>query len=235
MPKNLRQPLLGKDGSEKRRAGRIGILLVALLMLGGCGYSQGQALYFLGFGRRAMVEAKFRLTDQPILILVDDAAGHVDWPMATGYLIDNLSQELLKRKGANRIIPRRTLNNLRRADPRFEKRSARKIGELAGATQVLWIEVRDYLGEAEFLEVANAAYFSVMVKVLNVLEKESRSKVRLWPASREGHYVTVSLTGGEVAIAKTKDTVSKELASRLAVAIAKLFCDYRPDDLEQVK
>ena len=77
-----------------------------------------------------------------------------------------------------------------------------------------------------------AAFFSVRVKVINVLEQD-RSRVRLWPALPRGHLITVSLTGSEVAIAKTRDAICRKLAGNLAVRIAKLFYDHRLGDFER--
>ena len=227
-------------GSPGSKPGRFELRLACVLtgclfLISGCGYSQGQLLYVLGFGRRAVVKAKFRLTERPILILIDDLSGRVDWPMATRYLADDLSQELIKRKAAGKIIPRQTLDNLRRNDPELDKRSCRRIGELVGAEQVLWIEVRDFYAEEVFFEASNAAYFNVAVKIIDAREKKNRSRVRLWPVSPEGHFVTVSLDGATVARAKTKDGIAKELARQLAVKITKLFCDYRPGDFESAE
>jgi hypothetical protein len=182
-----------------------------------------------------MVKPEFHLAKGPLLVQVDDLSGRVDWPIATRYLTDDLSQELIKRKAASKIIPRQTLDNLRRSDPDFDKRSCREIGERVGAEQVLWIEVQDFYAEEEFFEPPHAAYFAVTVKVIDPHEKEKRSRVRLWPVSPEGHPVVVTLDGGEVLRAKTKDGIAKELVRRLAVEITKLFCEYRPDDFEPEK
>lgn len=209
-------------------------LLAGLLpTLSGCGYSQGQLLYMLGFGQREIVKAKFTLTKGPILVLVDDVSGRIDWPPAQKYLIDTLSQELIKQDGADKIIPRRTVQNLRRSRSDFDKLSCREIGELVGAEQVLWLEVQSYFGDSEFFEPTNAAWFAVTIKVIDPTQKKDRSKVRLWPASPRGKYISISLNGSEVAMAKTKDGIAKALAQRLAERLAKLFCDYRPGDFEQ--
>jgi len=211
------------------------LVILALLATSGCGASHGQLLYFMGVGRRAKVEAEFYLTDQPVLVLVDDVAGKVDWPMATRYLTDDVSQELIRHNAANKIIPRQTLENLHRNDHEFDKRSARELGELVGAEQVIWIEVREFLANEEFHSVTNAAYFAVTVKVLNVLEHQSRSRVRLWPAGPAGHAVSVGLTGADVSMARTKDAISKELSKDLSIDIARLFYDWRPEDLERIE
>ena len=205
------------------------------LLMGGCGQSQGALLYMLGFGRRKMVKAEFHLTKAPILILVDDASERVDWPPTTKYLTDILGQELIKQDAADKIIPRQTLENLRRSRMDYDKLSCRQIGELVGAEQVLWLEVQNYFADEEFIGPSNAAWFAVTLKVINVQEKENRSRVRLWPNSPDGKYITVSLDGSTVARLKTKDAITQELCRRLASEITKLFCDYRPGDFEPEK
>lgn len=206
-------------------------LLLAVVACGatGCGQSQGALLYFLGLGRPAKVEAKFRLTDQPVLILVDDVSARLDWPATAQVLQDDLGQALLKHRAAKRIVPRRTLEQLRQASPDFEKQSCRQIGERAGAEQVLWIEVQSFLADELIRDASRAAYFSATVKVVNV-GAQQRSEVRLWPTGPVGHLVTVTMTGSEVAMSKTKDAIAKALAARLADRIARLFYDHRLDD-----
>lgn len=205
------------------------LFLAGCLGLSGCGYSGGKMLYMLGVGREQVIKAQFELTDGPILILVDDFADRVDWPAAKRHLTDALSQELIKRSAAKKIIPRRTVEHLRQTDPGLARRGCREVGELAGAEQVLWIEVRDFLADENIESLSNAAYFCVAVKIINVLEKEKRSRVRLWPSSSAGYYVPAKLPGDAVTRLKTKDAISKELAEQLAAEITKLFCDHRPN------
>lgn len=194
--------------------------------------SQGAILYFMGFGQAEMVEAEYRLTDEPILVLVDDSAGRLDWPPAKRYVVNELAQELIKSGAANKIIPIETLNQIQRDHSDFSKLSCQKIGELAGAEQVLWLEIQEYFGNQEFFEPTNAAYIAANIKVINVLEKESRSRVRLWPSAPRGKFITVSLDASAVARAKTRDIIARGLAVKLADTVAKLFYDYRPDDFE---
>lgn len=206
--------------------------LTVAALAGGCGQSQGELLYMLGVGRGQLVEAKFRLTEKPLLILLDDPTGRMNRPVAKHYFVDEVGQELVKHGAAKKIIPRQTLQNLRQAETDFEGRGCREVGELAGAEQVLWVQVRDFVGEEYFYDTNNAAYFTVTIKVINVRETH-RSRVRLWPTSPNGHLVTVSMTGSEVTLAKTKAAIGKELARRLAVKVAKLFYDHRLGDFER--
>lgn len=203
--------------------------------LGGCTYSGGELLYFLGVGQGQKVEAKFQLTDGPIMILIDDAAQRVDRPIATRHLFDDLAQELLKNGAARKIIPLQTLDHLRQSVSDLHKRGCREVGELGGAEQVLWISVRDFSAEEQIEDVSAAAYFSVTVKVINVLEKRNPSRVRLWPSSPRGYVVTANMAGSEVALARAKNAIAKELAGRLAVETARLFYDHRLGDLERQK
>ena len=179
------------------------------------------------------VEAKFRLTTGPVMVFVDDVNERVDWPPARRYLWEDVSQELVRTQSAKRVIPLETEESLRQTTPDFVKRSCREIGELAGAEQVVWIEVQDFLADEEITDATNAAYFAVTVRVLNPAEKTDRTRVRLWPDSPEGHYLSARMTGGAVLKAKTKDAISKELTAKLAVQIAGLFHDHKIEDYEK--
>lgn len=181
------------------------------------------------------VEAKFRLASGPVMVFVDDMNERVDWPPARRYLWEDVSQELIRTESAKKIIPLETEEALRQTTPDFVKHSCREIGERAGAEQVVWIEVQDFLADEEITDATNAAYWTVTVKVLNPSEKTARNRVRLWPDSPEGHYLSASMTGGAVLKAKTKDAISKELTANLAVNIARLFHDHEIDDYEKAQ
>lgn len=202
-------------------------------LLTGCSYSGGELLFALGMAKGPLVEAEFQLTDGPVLILIDDPAQRMDWPAASGYVFDSLSQELLRHRAARKIVPPETLHQLRQSLPDFASRGCREIGELAGAEQVIWIEIEDFLAEEQVADVGDAAYLAVTAKVINVKEKQSRSRVRVWPQSPRGKQVTVSMVGSEVALAKTKDAISKELAGRIALKLARFFYDHRLEDFER--
>jgi len=202
----------------------------SVAVLVGCTARGGQMLYMLGFGKAPMIEAQFRLTDEPVLIFVDDIHECIDWPQTERYIFDELSQALLRNKAAKRIVPLETVDQLRQVVEDFNKRGCREIGELAGATQVLWLEVRDFLADEQIGGPSDAAFIGVTVKVIDVTQKESRTRVRLWPVSPEGQFVSVSLSGAEAAEADTKADIAKELAIKLADAVASLFYDYRADD-----
>ncbi len=223
-----------KTHSGTPRGVRSRVILAAMLApLSGCGMQGGAMLYMLGVGQGRKIEAQFKLSEGPILIFIDDVHERVDWPAANRHLFNELSQELLRNKAAKKIIPDETLDQLKQTVPDFPKKSCRELGELAGASQVIWIEAQDYLGEPDVFEASRAAYFSVTVKVVDPNQKSDRNLIRLWPASSDGQPVAVSLTGARVAEAKSKDGISKILAEKLAGEIAKLFYEHRADDFEK--
>jgi hypothetical protein len=213
-------------------AGSVVLACAVTLSSLSCTYSGGELLYFLGVGRGAKVEARFKLTEGPLMVFIDDVHERVDWPRARAYLCDDLSQELLHNRAAKRIVPRETIDALRQSMADFETRGARELGEMVGAEQVLWVEMHDFLAEERIADPGTAAYWTVTVKVLNAREKESRTRVRLWPTSPEGHIVSASLAGADVDRLKTKDAISKELSEKLVVDIAKLFYDHRKGDFD---
>ncbi len=209
----------------------VGAIALATLPAG-CGYAGGELLYMLGFGRAKKVEAKFRLTDEAILILVDDPGHRLDWPMAKRHLTDSLGQALIKNDAAKRVIPFETLTSLRQDDPNIDRRGCREMGQIAGAEQVIWIEVQDFRAVREIETDDEAAYFTVSVKVINAGTREPGARARLWPVSPRGHTSSVALKGGDILRLKTRNGVSKELAGKLAKRIARLFYDHRLNDFE---
>jgi hypothetical protein len=222
--------------SNRSRGARIALGLYGLFVISalmGCTYSGGELLYMLGAGKGRLVEAQFLLTGGPVLILIDDPSQRIDWPPVPRNLFDELAQQLLKNKAVKKLIPHQTLDQLRQADADFSKRGCREVGERTGAEQVLWVEVQDFLVNEDVTETDMAAYITVVVKVINVLETKSASQVRLWPQNPRGQVVSAGMTGSEVLIAKTKDAISKELTRRAAEAIAKFFYEHRLGDFER--
>ena len=197
-----------------------------------CGMSQGALLYTLGGGRGKIIKARFRLTTGPLLILIDDPLQRIDWPTPKRYLFDELAQELLKHKAATKIVPSETIAHLRQAKPNFDTRGCREVGKMAGADQVLWIEIQEFRASEQIEDALVAAFFSVTLKVIDV-NTNDRSRVRLWPTAPQGRRVTITLTGSEVSIAKTRNGIARKLTNKLASQTAKFFYDFRLGDFER--
>lgn len=214
----------------------LAVLLVVLGVTGavcGCGFSQGQLLYFMADWQGPKVEAEFQLTREgPVLILVDDLQERLSSPRSGTTLAKQLAKELETNRAVDRLVPQAKLGALRRQHQDFDQISCREIGEQAGAHQVLYLEVRDFYAEPEVEDAGGAARISVAVKVINVLEKKDRDKVRLWPAERDGRVVSADLDAAAVMQAKTPNAISDRLTRELAAKLARLFYDHRVADAE---
>lgn len=209
------------------------ILTAMLCAFSGCTYTGGKLLYMLGLGEARTVPAEFTLTKEPVLIFVDDFRERLTYPLAARDLFGELSQELLRQKAATKLIPLSTVDGLRQSHPEFSELSAREIGELVGADQVLWIEIQDFLASDEVTNVDDAGYIHVTLKVLDPHETKRRSRIRLWPISPTGHPVSVGISGARVSELGSAARVSKELTTMAAVEIAKRFYDCQLGDFEK--
>jgi hypothetical protein len=209
------------------------VILMALSVLPGCGFSGGEALYFTGLFKPKMIDAEFKLTQTgAVVVLVDDLQEHCFWPQATIALAQAITDELVKHEAAVRFVSPTKVNQLRQSQSRYEDLSVQKIGKLLGAEQVLSVEVQSFDASLTADSASSAASMSASVKVINVLETEQRSKVRLWPGSPTGKTTRVEISASKVATAKSPNRVIKILTEDLAVEIAKSFYDRRPGDFE---
>jgi len=195
-----------------------------LPLLPGC--AAGLAgLYMLGAGEGQRVSAKYKLPPGVLLLLLDDR-GLVETPSFEPTVVDALAQELLRHKVAEKIVPYETIQRLRQVEPRFYERGCREVGELAGADLVLWVEVQDFALEKAPFDPERAALVTVTVKVINVLERERKSKVRLWPDTPAGYLVSAHVDVVKASRADDLAQVERELAQTLADQVAKLFYDH---------
>lgn len=216
----------------RRRIGRMLVPLSLLCLLTtGCGYSGGKLLFASGLFANKKVKADLVLTTGPILVLVDDPKEVVDWPIFKRLLMDDVSQELLRHKAAEKIIPPETLQSVQQTEPDFARRGCREIGELCGADQVLWIEIQDFLAKEDVEDVAEAAYALVSVRVIDV-HAENKWRVRVWPDNPQGQVISAKLTAATVQRAGERDAIAKDISMSLSRKIARHFYEYRPADFE---
>jgi len=187
----------------------------------------------MGFGGGRKGKAEFKLAQEgPVLILVDDFEELLDSPRTRSVLADQLARQLKENKAAGEIVPSAKLDELRRKEENFDSRGAREVGEMAGARQVVWLNVRDCYLPTEVEEVVGAARLSVMVKVINAEEKKNRNKVRLWPTEPDGRLVSVEIDANKFLKAETPEARGILLAAKLSEKVARLFYDYAMGDFE---
>ncbi len=208
----------------------------AVLLLGaaaGCGYSGGEALFISGLFLRPKIPAEFTLTEGPVAVLVDDFDEHCAWPEAPSVLADQVAGQLQKHHAAKKLVPAIKLRQLRQSRIDFDDLSARRIGELIGAEQVIAIEVRSFHAALEPTEANAAARMTVSVKVLNARETQHRSKVRVWPISPGGKLYQAELSAGQVTRAGGRGGILSALTEALAERIVKSFYRRKMEDFEQ--
>ncbi len=196
-------------------------------MLTGCGGETfGGLLYHLFLPHSSRVAAEFTLADGPLVILVDDDWEQLTWPPARDLLIDEIAKHLRQAKAVNRVFSSQKVNALRRADPKFNERSISELGRELGAKQVLWLQVREFVATTEFDTVSQAARCTLRVKVFDPRSK-SKAEMRLWPASREGWYVTAKKSARDLTEYERNEDIARMLITEAAEDVAKLFYDHR--------
>ena len=202
------------------------MLLVSVALCGGCGFSQGQLLWAMGFGSGVKVKAEFELTPEgSVLILVDDPEERLYSPATRSELAEKLGKGLEAHDAVGRVVPQSGLQRLRREKLDYEEITCRQIGEMVEADEVLWVQVRDFYAEPEVDETISAARMAVAVKVIDVHAKQ-RAEVRLWPVDREGRIVSTELHANEVIRAKTPEAISRRLTEKVAGEVGKLFYEH---------
>ncbi|MFH0983807.1 MAG: hypothetical protein V2A79_20015 [Planctomycetota bacterium] len=199
----------------------------------GCGPQSATLLYWMGAGRFQQIEAEFKLSEGPLLILVDDLDERLTWAPARDLIAEALAKELLDHGATKKVIALETVQRFRRTHADVDTLKCNQVGRLVGAEQVLWIEVQSFLAEETVHDVSQAAALAVTVRVINPQETTDRTKVRLWPEQREGKPMAVQLNSNEVHTVKTQDRIAAELARKLAKDIAKLFYKHPAQEPEE--
>lgn len=186
-----------------------------------------------GLFHRPKVKAEFKLTDGPVAVLTDDFQELCYWPGATTMLAERVIEKLRSHNAAKVLIPISRIRQARQLDPKFDERSCAEIGRILKVEQVLLLQVRSFYATENPVEASAAARMSVAAKVINVLEKNDATKVRLWPRSREGRVIGAELSAGDVTRARTRDGILRTLTEALAEKIARKFYDRPMDDFEK--
>lgn len=195
----------------------------------GCGPRAGALWYFMGGGRGEKIKAQFELPNKPLLILVDDDWDLVQPRTARDALVDELATELRRHELVERVTTNEELARIRRAEPDFDKRGAREIGQLANADLVLWLRVVRFSLDDDLEMAYNKAHFAVTVKVLDVHATE-REQVRLWPKDPDGELVAIEVGPHEIRKCESITQAHQELASAMAFEVARLFYEYREEE-----
>jgi hypothetical protein len=204
------------------------LTLMLLLGTGGC-QALAAAAYVSGIGSTRKVDAQFRIPEGPVVILIDDFLDVVQPPLAKEVLHDSLIDQLREHEAvALPITTRDELARLRRFDPDFDKKTIREVGRAAGAETMIWIKPTVY-EVFDNLELAHSdGRFAVVVKVFDVTTEDVQY-LRLWPQSRDGHQVTVTMNVHDIRASKSKAEIHRTIGVSMAEEIALLFYAHTVD------
>jgi hypothetical protein len=174
-----------------------------------------------------VVEAQYKLTKGPLLILIDDLNSVVTEPRAIRQLHKTLSEAFLEYRVNRRVVPFKDWQALQRSTKDYDQLKIRQIGEKLGADQVLYIRVKRFTLHAEPGAPLFKGEFDVRVKVLST---ERQRDVRLWPREEGGRRVVATTHPIPSDGDKSAGDVANELAAELGKSIAKLFYQHRSLD-----
>ncbi len=207
-------------------------LLTALLVGGsiGCGHQQfGALMYHMGLFPAKSIPAQFELTAGPLLILIDDDYELLTSPTVSDALVDRIATNLREAKVNRNVISKERLNTMRQAEVKYAQRSIGELGRRFDAEQVLWLQITDFRATKEFEDVGVAARFTLRVKVFDP-NATAKAKMRLWPNSREGEFVTIEMSASQIQPLKTDADIARRLTTEAARKVAELFYKHPPEE-----
>ncbi len=206
------------------------LLLSFLAPLSGCKLFGALAVN-LGLVPSKKVEALYAFGAGPVLILVDDDAELVTWSQTALHLSERIQHYVGKARRAqgNKIeatfVRPRNVAALRRDDPGFDRRSIPEIAEILSASEVLWIQIVQFVvsGDAESAEQLNA--ITVRVKVFD--PNLPRSQRRVWPDTRDGEIASVQRPASVETMRMSDSELARDMVDELAEKIGEMFYDHR--------
>mgnify|MGYP000552705894 CR=1 FL=1 len=210
-----------------RGQGRRAVLLTLLPVLACSTGCVQMAAVWANITGGDVVEPEFKLTKEPLLILIDDPNSLITEPQAVRDLHKAMAAIFLEFNVNRQVVPFENWQTFQRTAKNYNRLSVREIGEKLGAVQVLYLGVDRFTLQAEPGAPIYKGEFAVRVKVLST---EPKRDVRLWPREEAGRRIAVTTqptpADGDVSAAD----VARELAEKLADAVARLFYEHRALD-----
>ena len=219
---NLLPPTAGD--LRRRRTSRTPLLFILLLPLLASPGCVQFASAWANITGGDVIEPEFKLTQGPLLILIEDTRGDVSDPRAIHELHATIADIFSEFKVNRRVIPWEERERLERAEKGYAKLSIREIGEKLGADQVLYIRVEKFSLQSEPGAPIFKGEFIARVKVLGT--KQERD-VRLWPHEPTGRRISVNTPPISSEGDKSASDVAKELAIKMGQAITEIFYEHR--------
>jgi len=170
------------------------------------------------------IEPEYRLTRQPLAVIIDDSQGLVGEPRAIREAYKTISAIFAEFKVNQQVVPFEDWQRLQQSDRQYGKYSIREIGEKLGAEEVLYLDVEKFTLHAEGDAPVFKGLFSVRVKVLSTKRK---ADIRLWPNEESGRLVSATTAATPADGDKSAGDVATELGIRLGQEVARLFYGHR--------
>jgi len=200
--------------------------MACLIGATGCGGTMGAWAYWFAPVPEQEVKAEYKLEKSRLLILVDGDKGWLPDPAIQSTLTNELIKEFEEHNVSHLTVPYEQIVQLRKKDPKFERRGAREVGKDLKADQVLHLNVHKFTLHDEVVAPAFKGKFVLSVKVLST-SAEKADDVRLWPSSSEGTSVEVT-TDLHIGKGQTyNDELTRRLCTEMAEKVAKLFYDHK--------
>jgi len=200
-------------------------LLFGLSMAVSAGLSGGCAsLILLGMDEpHAKIKAEYQLPEGTLAIFIDDYLAPLEDPSLKRVICDQIRDELAAAKVKIKVVPFRKVAAVTDHDVAGRKLSIQRVGLMAGASHVLYINLARfdvYAAPGEPVVRPNALAY---VKVIDVADGE-----RLWPVRTNGREVSHQ---GRLAADMDLSPVQRcelyrKLARDLAHKVAVLFYEH---------
>ncbi len=204
------------------------VLIAAALAVGGC----NAAAYMLHqgvkvFGPEAKVEAEFPLAHRSVLVLVDTAAPTLgsEFPRMEMALADGIGEVLAENRGCGPRVPARSIENVRRAEPAFDRWAVAEVGRYFNVDYVVHVVVHEFRVRETEVSTYLEGYAETTLRVVSPQTGE-----QAWPPMASARQVTARTLPGDEII---EDPVELEriLTEGLADKIARHFFTYEEDSL----
>ncbi len=194
--------------------------LASIVLLAPCVGCHDMAVLWANMQGGETIEAEFKFEKSPLLILIDDRNGLVSESRAIRELHTTISQNFLQNDVNSRVIPFREWQRFMQSEERYDKMSAREIGEKLGADQVLWLAVDKFTLQGEPGAPLYKGLFSVRVRAIST---DRKADVRLWPREEQGRLMSAETPPVSTDGDKTGADVAAELGIKLGQKVAGLF------------
>jgi hypothetical protein len=172
------------------------------------------------------VEAEYKLEGKSVLVLVDvkDPAMAAEYPRVDVELADQIGRALQEKKASGPVVPGRSVQTARRAEPEFPRWSVAQVGQYFNVDYVLHVEVMEFRLKDSLNSNVFRGYAETSVRLVSPETGE-----QVWPV-----LAAARLLSAETMPDQTADDAAQQesiLTEGLAGKIARHFYTYKKDDL----